>query len=328
MNASVLIVGEDDFPSQLIQRVRGLSAMSVRQARHAAAAAALVEAELPEFIVMQAQQPDNWELCRHLKHQRHLVWIYCILLDNRSCIPTYAPEQVLLRQASLTTTALEAGADAYLWVPDAFSDAHPQEEIETYLSRLIQAHLRVALRRIQAHQELSQTNDLLSAIALLDALTELGNRRAFDWELPRQIEAARRQNTPLSLLLLDIDFFKSINDDYGHLVGDRVLRMLADRLRHNMRFYETPFRYGGEEFVVLMQNTTPEEAQRVGERLRRLIHEAPFVIDEQLDLSLTVSIGVATLTETDDAKGIDLVARADANLLKAKATGRNRVVVS
>jgi two-component system cell cycle response regulator len=193
---------------------------------------------------------------------------------------------------------------------------------------LIQAHIRSATRRIQAYQDLSQKNDLLSAIALVDQLTQLGNRRAFDWELPRQVETARSQEHPFSLLVLDIDFFKRVNDEYGHLVGDQVLRMFADRLRHQMRFHETPFRYGGEEFVVILQNTSNEEAEKVAERLRRLVNESPFVISNDLDLPLSVSIGAATLSDLDDSKGLELIARADQNLLEAKKSGRNRVIIS
>jgi two-component system cell cycle response regulator len=146
--------------------------------------------------------------------------------------------------------------------------------------------------------------------------------------MPRQIQAAREQKHPLSLLVLDIDYFKQVNDEYGHQVGDQVLRMFAERMRHNMRFYETPFRYGGEEFVIILQNTPAQDAEIVAERLRRLIDDTPFMINQHLDLPLTISIGAATLDETDDLKGEALVGRADNNLLRAKTTGRNRVITS
>lgn len=326
MNASVLIIGDDDFSAQLCQRVRGLSAMARWQVSSAHRAKQLLESEIPEIIILQATQQDNWKLCRTLKQQRHLIWSYCILVDERSCPLASDATGALLRQTSLTITALETGADAYLWVPNSLVQ-EPQEAGE-YLSRLIQAHIRTASRRIQAYKELSQANDLLSSIALIDPLTQLGNRRAFDWELPRQIQGAREHHQSLSLLMLDIDYFKRVNDNYGHLVGDQVLRMLADRLRHHLRFYETPFRYGGEEFVVILQNTSLQEAEKTGERLRRKIDDSPFVIDLDLDLPLTISIGVAMLEPFDDVKGVELINRADSNLLRAKNTGRNRVIIS
>ncbi len=327
MNASVLIVGEAIFSEQLLQQVRGLSAMTFWQAKTATAAETLLESNLPELVILQAQEASNWEFCRHLKQKKHLVWIYCILLDDRPCPASNPPEEVLTRQASLTTTALEAGADAYIWLPDALQQP-PADVAENYLNRLVQAHIRAGLRRVQAYRELSQANDLLSAIALSDALTQLGNRRAFDWELPRQVHNALAQKQPLSLLILDIDFFKAVNDQYGHLVGDQALQMVAERLKGNLRFYETPFRYGGEEFVVLLQNAELADAQVTAERLRELIEDTPFVISAELDLPLTVSIGVATLMPEDDNKGLNLLARADHNLIQAKRSGRNRVVVS
>lgn len=326
MNASVLIVGDSEFSSRLCEQVRGLSAMTSWQADDAEGASKVLESETPDILLLQAHQQSNWELCHTLKQQRRHIWCYCILIDERTCPDAHTATEALLRQNGLTTTALETGADAYVWIPK--TSTKTSEAALEHLNRLIQAHIRTAMRRIQVYKELSQANDLLSAIALVDPLTQLGNRRAFDWELPRQIQVAREQNHPLSLLVLDIDYFKQVNDEYGHLVGDQVLRMFADRLRHHMRFYETPFRYGGEEFVIVLQNTSCQEAEKVAERLRRLIDDTPFVISQHLDLPLTVSIGAATLGSTDDAKGEALIGRADGNLLRAKSTGRNRVIIS
>ncbi|GAB4476459.1 MAG: hypothetical protein OHK0037_38060 [Elainellaceae cyanobacterium] len=131
---------------------------------------------------------------------------------------------------------------------------------------------------------------------------------------------------PISLLMLDVDFFKTINDTYGHLVGDRALQLIASRLRHNLRFYDTPFRYGGEEFVIILSDTGNQEAEAIANRICRLISEQPFVIDDALDLTITISAGTASLLVQDDARGTSLLRRADQNLLRAKALGRNRVV--
>jgi len=299
--------------------------MASWQVPDAQAAVELLNSETPDIVLLQAAQTSNWEFCQSLKQQRHRLWCYTILLDERLCPEEHTSEEVLLRQVGLTTTALEMGADAYLWFPS--STSADGTAVVDHLNRVLQAHIRNAFRRNQAYRELSQANDLLSAIALVDPLTQLGNRRAFDWELPRQIQVTREQNHPLSLLIIDIDFFKRVNDEHGHLVGDQVLRMFADRLRHHMRFYETPFRYGGEEFVVLLQSTTAADAEQLAERLRRLINDTPFVISKRLDLPLTISVGVATLAATDDEQGEELIRRADKNLLQAKRTGRNRVIV-
>ncbi len=304
--------------------------MTVWSADSADVAMTRLEKHLPELVVFQAAMAENWSLCKTIRQQWHPLWVYCIWLDHGSGIAKLTPHQVLQRQAQLTTKAMEVGGDTYLWWPPPPTSASPNRQFQEDpgLSRMMQAHIRAGLQRVQAYRKLSETNDLLSAIALSDALTELSNRRALDWQLPREIQAARRSSQPLGLLILDIDFFKSVNDHHGHLVGDQVLQMVAERLRHNMRFHETPFRYGGEEFVILLKNTDSKTAEQVGERLRQLMDNNPFVIDAELDLFLTVSIGIATLQPNDDDEGLDLLGRADRNLLTAKATGRNRVVIN
>jgi two-component system cell cycle response regulator len=133
---------------------------------------------------------------------------------------------------------------------------------------------------------------------------------------------------PISVVMLDVDFFKSINDTYGHLVGDRALILLAARLRHNLRFYDTPFRYGGEEFVVVLSDTGAQEAEMIANRICQLIGAQPFAINETLDLRITISAGTATLNPDDDLKGVSLLQRADDCLLQAKLQGRNRVISS
>jgi two-component system cell cycle response regulator len=171
-----------------------------------------------------------------------------------------------------------------------------------------------------------RTNDILSAIALSDPLTELNNRRALDWELPRQIQNCRARSESLSVLMLDVDFFKTINDTYGHQVGDHTLQLLSSRLRHNLRFRDTLFRYGGEEFVIILSGTDQQEATLVAQRLCRLISDQPFIINDTLNLKITMSAGTATLEQTDDIRGVSILKRADQNLLRAKSSGRNRVV--
>jgi two-component system cell cycle response regulator len=191
---------------------------------------------------------------------------------------------------------------------------------------MLRSQIIAGLRMVTTHRELMRTNDILSAIALSDPLTELNNRRALDWELPRQVQNARSRSEDLSVLMLDVDHFKTVNDTYGHQVGDRALQLIASRLRHNLRFRDTLFRYGGEEFVIILGCTEKQESLLVAHRLCRLIGDQPFTIDETLDLTITISAGVASLQPRDDPRGISLLKRADSNLLRAKSTGRNRVV--
>jgi two-component system cell cycle response regulator len=266
-----------------------------------------------------------------VKAQNRLAWIYCIIINdqiNDQMDPADESEidECLFLGFHLTDlkqqiAALEAGADAYM----CFS-AKLDQSARSLFGQLFQAQIQAGLRQVQTHRELMRTNDVLSAIALSDPLTSLNNRRAFEWELPRQIQNARSRSVPISLVMLDVDFFKSINDTYGHLVGDQVLKFLAARLQHNLRIYDTPFRYGGEEFVVILSNTDFQEALLIANRLCQLIGEQPFAIDETIDLTVTISAGTATLKPDDDPKGMSLLQRADQCLLQAKVQGRNRVI--
>ncbi len=270
--------------------------------------------------MIRADQPGSLELCRQVKAQHQLAWIYCIVLGHPPQVPSGHWE------VEAHVEALEAGADAFVWLPQLSSGNSMDQKWLATQTRLLSSQIRVGLRRVQNYRELMRTNDILSAIALSDPLTELNNRRALEWELPRQISNARSRKMPLSLLMLDVDYFKTINDRYGHLVGDRALQLLSARLRHNLRFYDTPFRYGGEEFVIILSDTDQQEARAIGTRLCRLIAEQPFVINDSLNLSITISAGAATLQLEDDSNGLNLLRRADTNLLSAKAQGRNRVV--
>jgi len=316
MDASILLVGSDNFRSFALDLIRDLATFTVEVAANPSEATPLIQAQQPDLLLIQASQPDALNLCRQIKSQNRLAWIYCILLEDQS--------QDFLNQLSVETKALETGADAYVWFPAVEAVESVAEKI--LHRRLLQVQVQAGLRRVQNHRELMRANDVLSAIALSDPLTELNNRRAFEWELPRQIQNARSRTVPISLIMMDVDFFKAINDTHGHLVGDSVLKLLAARLRHNLRFYDTPFRYGGEEFVIILSDTNCREAYQIANRLGQLIGEQAFAINEVLDLTITVSAGVATLGAEDDIRGTSLLQRADQRLLEAKAQGRNRVV--
>ncbi|MBD1899732.1 diguanylate cyclase [Trichocoleus sp. DQ-A3] len=327
MDAFVLVVGTDAFLATFLTRIAALVGGAVEAASQLDEVMPLLEKKLPHILILQASLEGSLEFCYQLKQHNQLAGIYCILIEDR---PELAREQTLSdrhRKWALIAEALEKGADAYLQIPPVRrrSAALVQEEIGLQ-DRLLAAQIQMGLRKVQNYRQLMRTNDLLSTMALSDPLTELNNRRALEWELPRQIQNARTRSIPLSLVMLDVDFFKSINDTYGHLIGDRVLQLLSARLQHNLRFQDTLFRYGGEEFVVILSHTDVQEAPVVAHRLCRLICEQPFRINPTLSLTITISLGTGTLNATDDIKGVNLLQRADQNLLQAKADGRNRVV--
>jgi len=326
MDASILLVGGEDFLSTLRDRIRSLLVCTIEVAPSASDAVPLVQAQQPDLVIIQGDLPGGLELCHQVKEQTRLAWIYCLVLDSLPQ-PLDDAWQELQWEVQCRTEALEYGADAYFRL--THHDAQGQvldSEILQQQNQALRAQISAGLRMVKTHRELMRTNDILSAIALSDPLTELNNRRALDWELPRQVQNAHSRSESLSAVMMDVDFFKNINDTYGHQVGDRALQLVANRLRHNLRFRDTLFRYGGEEFVILLSATDQEETLLVANRLCQLIGEQPFTIDENLELQITVSAGAATLQPSDDPRGISLLQRADYNLLKAKAAGRNRVV--
>jgi diguanylate cyclase (GGDEF)-like protein len=187
-------------------------------------------------------------------------------------------------------------------------------------------------------EELSQLESLLACLmhpmrnallyraamlsALRDPLTGAGNRVAMEQTLTRETEIARRQQLPLSVLMLDIDHFKGINDTHGHATGDQVLRAVADGIKNRMRNIDQVFRFGGEEFLIVLSNTGREPAALVGERLRNAALQLTYPVDGR-PVELTVSIGCSTLLPGETADS--LVRRADTALYAAKRQGRNRL---
>lgn len=326
MDGSLLVVGGNDFQATILERLETLAGCNVDIAESPLEALHLIQAQQPDVLILQASLVGNLELCWQLKQQTSLAWIYCILIADDA---TNQIEEIVPGwnwELACRTAALEGGADACLCLQTQKTEDLASLAGFDLQNHLLQVQIEAGIRRVQIYRNMMRTNDLLSAIALSDPLTELSNRRALDWELPRQIQSARSRKTPLSLLILDIDYFKSVNDTYGHLAGDRLLQLVSARLRHNLRFQDTPFRYGGEEFVIILSNTTPEEAQQVAHRLNSIIGNQAFAIDANRALKITISIGVASLQPGDDPNGTSLLGRADQNLLEAKACGRNRVV--
>jgi diguanylate cyclase (GGDEF)-like protein len=177
----------------------------------------------------------------------------------------------------------------------------------------------------QVEQALLETNQMLQAMSELDSLTQIANRRRFDRELTKEWKRAARRSSPLSLIMLDIDFFKKYNDTYGHLAGDRCLQTVADILRENLhRPGDFAARYGGEEFAVLLPETDLEGAMKVADLLRRKVSEARLVHDgSRVSSYVTISLGAASVVPKPDDDPRTLVEMADRALYQAKQS-RNR----
>ncbi len=188
------------------------------------------------------------------------------------------------------------------------------------------ARVRTQLRRKRYADSLRDNVQAAIELAVVDALTGLNNRRFLETHLAQALDQAAHKGRPLSLMILDIDHFKSVNDTYGHDAGDEVLKVFARRVKRVLRSADLVCRLGGEEFVVVMPDTPLEVAERIAERVRAVVESERFPIDASRATPVTTSIG---LTQRGaDANADALLRRADKALYASKAAGRNRVTAA
>lgn len=188
-------------------------------------------------------------------------------------------------------------------------------------------YLEQLTRQAAATINRANTYSTILQYATLDALTNLNNRRQFETRLSQEIAIAKRQEKPLCAMMIDIDFFKNVNDTHGHAAGDEVLRTVAGIIKQALRESDIPARYGGEEFAVLLPFTHIDEAQIVGERLRKTVEDTPILINQETEdakkINVTISMGLAEFDRIET--GENLFERADKALYEAKKNGRNQV---
>jgi two-component system cell cycle response regulator len=267
--------------------------------------AALFEAAENNFdlVIVNANfdDYDPLRLCSQLRSLERTRFIPILLISEQG-------------SDELVVRALDLGVTDYLMRP-----VDPNELIARSMTQIRRKHCNDRLR-----SSVQQTIEL----AVTDGLTGLHNRRYFDTHLKLLMDRAAARGRPLSICMTDIDRFKQVNDTYGHDVGDEVLREFANRIRTTVRGADLACRFGGEEFIVVMPDTSAEMAAGVAERLRTIIESLPFAIP-QADgpLKVTASMGIATLRPGGDTAEA-LLKRADTALYQAKHEGRNRVVAA
>ena len=216
---------------------------------------------------------------------------------------------------------------------EIFVHAHPSGSVEVFYTGSNSENdpflkeeyslLKAITERLGRIIERFQAEQLLVKLATTDPLTGLYNRRHFFDLAEMEIARSKRYGHPLSCIMFDIDFFKRINDSYGHLFGDRVLKGMVWRCRENIRQVDIFARYGGDEFVILLLETGLQRSKQLADRLRTDFQERPLLIDER-EISITLSMGVASMPGNDDLALDLLLNRADKALYASKGKGRNQ----
>ena len=257
---------------------------------------ALAAAEKPDIVLLDIRMPgiDGFELCRRLKSEPDTQDIPVIFVTA-------------MNNSDDETTGLECGAIDYITKP--FNPA-------------------VVKARVKNHMELKKYRDMLANLSSLDGLTGIANRRCFDEHLDREWRRAARLSGPLSLVMMDIDFFKRYNDANGHLAGDECLKRVAQALAGNaQRPTDLIARYGGEEFAAILPETPLEGAVKMAEDCRADVEALAIPhSDSATSEVVTLSLGVASIIALAGASPDILIEAADRMLYKAKGAGRNRVV--
>jgi diguanylate cyclase len=232
---------------------------------------------------------------------------------------------------------ISASYDASLaGASEKLASAESREQVKAIVESLVHAtrEMRETNKALEERLVLSKTQisslqqslEAIRAESLTDPLTGLGNRKYFDRSIEAMVQAALASGEPLSLLMFDIDHFKSFNDSYGHLTGDQVLRLVSMSLKQTIKGQDITARYGGEEFAVVLPNTALRQALTVADHIRRAVMSKELKKKSTGEIlgRVTISVGVSMLKPDDDTHS--LIERADACLYAAKRAGRNRVV--
>ncbi len=253
----------------------------------------------PELAILDWMMPglDGVEVTRRLREAARQRYIYVLLLTART-------EQKDLVEG------MDAGADDYLTKP--------------FSTQELRVRLRAGRRILDLQEQLLQAQDALREQATHDGLTGLWNRTSILEILEKEAARTTREGTPLALLMADLDYFKRINDTYGHPAGDTVLRESARRLRANVRTYDAIGRYGGEEFLVVLPGCDRSNGLIQAERLRQAVNSEPIRAAES-DIDVTCSLGLSWQDRWAAADSKALLQAADEALYNAKRAGRNRV---
>ncbi len=243
----------------------------------------------------------------------------CISINDvlDSTITSCLPEGCSMQSLICTPIMENKEVRGIIHLDSLKKNAFDKDDIE--LTKLLANEVSIAIERSILYSQILD-------ISVRDGLTECFNRRKFDVDIVAEIANAKQRRKPLSMLMIDIDWFKNYNDSHGHLKGDIALKQISVTLTHNLRPLDRVYRYGGEEFAVLLPDANQDAALMIAERLRKLIENENIEgeIKSQPNKKLSISIGVATFP-TDANRNTGLIEAADSALYRAKRAGRNRI---
>lgn len=252
------------------------------------------------MVSINLKQEDGLRLCSHLRSNEQTRGVPIIII---------AEEEDMSRIAH----GMEIGAHDYIMRPIDKNE--------------LLARVRTQIRRKRFQERLRSSYEISLSMALTDSLTGLYNRRYLEVHLEKMVQTNCENKKKMAILMLDIDFFKKVNDTHGHKVGDEVLKVFASRMTKNLRSFDLVSRMGGEEFVAVMPDVSPERAYVIAERLRKSVADEPVKCSAEGGfLNVTTSIGGIIIDHTETAQILELLERADKCLYNAKNSGRNCVV--
>jgi diguanylate cyclase (GGDEF)-like protein len=299
-----VLVADDEPTSRLLAK------RAVERLGHECAVAAdgtaawqLLQEHPVDVLITDWMMPgiDGPELCRRVRARNDDDYTYILIMTS-------------LDTDTDVVTGMQSGADDYLIKPlDPFS---------------LQTRLIAAQRVTELHQQLAQAKAALANLARTDPLTQLNNRLRLHEDLTAVHERARRSGRPYSIAICDVDKFKDYNDTYGHLQGDDALRRVAHTIRQRIRAADAAYRYGGEEFLILLPDTATPGAITAMEHLRQNIQHLNITHPTTATVALTVSIGIATWQPTSNLNPTQILESADAALYTAKQGGRNQTATA
>ena len=303
-NGFPILIAEDDPVSRiLLEKTLTKAGYEVASAKDGREALAFFNKRFFPIVFTDWMMPemDGLQLCRRIRKDISTGYVFIFLITSRD-----SRDDII--------EGLEAGADDYL--------TKPFDRSELF------ARLKTAIRILELEKSLKEAYEEIRVLSITDTLTGCYNRTYMNEYLPKELKRSIRYGHPISLVMVDVDYFKTVNDTYGHQAGDQVLKELVETIRQSIRFeVDWIARYGGEEFIVVFPETDLERAKTLAERLCEEVSNR-IILFNKTEIRITASFGVAGFTASDSLKDISheaMISLADKSLYQAKREGRNRV---